>query len=109
MRVASRLPAHIEITGLIRAVQNAGGFATVLARGERDSGTILVVCRENGAGSRVFERMPRIDGTRSWDLVKTEDIENKDIFEDYLKRRRSQDSDLWIVEVDIADGERFIR
>ena len=109
MRMAGRLPTHIEISGLIRAVENAGGFATVLAKGERDSGTILVVCHENDRGSRAFERMPHPDGTRPWSLVKSEDIENKENFQDYLERRRRQDSDLWILELDIADGERFIR
>lgn len=109
MCVAGRLPTHIEITGLIRAVENAGGFATVLARGERDSGTILIVCQENERGSRVFERMPHPDGTRPWTLVKTEDSENKEYFQEYLRKRRHQDSDLWILELDIADGERFIR
>jgi len=29
-------------------------------------------------------------------------------FSEYLARRRRQDDDLWIVELDIADGERFI-
>ena len=40
----TRLPAHLEVAGLIRAVEAAGGFATVIAKGERDAGTLLVVC-----------------------------------------------------------------
>ena len=40
----TRLPAHVEVAGLIRAVEAAGGFATVIAKGERDAGTLLVVC-----------------------------------------------------------------
>ena len=35
-----RLPARVEVTGLIRAVEAAGGFATVIAAGERDAGCI---------------------------------------------------------------------
>lgn len=104
----SRLPAHLEISGLIRAVGAAGGFATVLAKGERDAGTILVVCCENGANSRIYERMPQLDGTRKWVLTKSQDIENPLEFSDYCDRRKRQDSDLWIVELDIANPERFI-
>lgn len=104
-----RLPTHIEAGGLIRAVEHAGGFATVLARGERDSGTMLVLCRGNGGSWGAFERMPHPDGARKWSLVRSEDIDKKDDFSDYLERRRRQDSDLWILELDIADGERFIR
>ena len=33
---------------------------------------------------------------------------NKQEFSDYLVRRGRQDDDLWIVELDIAQGERLI-
>ena len=80
----------------------------VLHKGEREAGTILVVCAENGANRRLFERMPSLDGDRNWTLAQSEDIENKAQFDDYLSRRTAQDGDLWIIELDIADGERFI-
>ncbi len=103
-----RLPAHLEVSGLIRAVDLAGGFATVLARGERDAGTILLVCCEKGSSYRIYERMPQLDGTRKWTLIKSQDPENPPEFQEYLDRRSRQDDDLWIVELDIADAERFI-
>jgi len=93
---------------LIRAVDGAGGFATVLARGERDAGTILLVCCENGKQYRTYERMPQLDGSRRWTLTKVQDAEKPDEFQEYLDRRKRQDGDLWIVELDIADAERFI-
>jgi hypothetical protein len=106
--VEARLPAHVEVNGLIRAVEAAGGFGTVLAKGEREAGTILVVCYAKGMPPRVFERMPCPDGSRRWMLSRTQDIENTSDFQDYLTRRSAQDDDLWIVELDIADAERFI-
>jgi hypothetical protein len=104
----SRLPAHLEVSGLLRAVQAAGGFATVLAKGERDAGTLLVVCCENGAKSRAYERMPLADGAREWVLSKQQDDDNPTEFSEFVARRKRQDSDLWIVELDIANAERFI-
>ncbi|MEO6040724.1 MAG: DUF1491 family protein [Croceibacterium sp.] len=104
----ARIPAHLEVGGLIRAVEAAGGFATVLARGERDAGTILVVCCDRGRAATAYERMPQPDGTREWTLSRAQDAENKSEFSEYLDRRRSQDSDLWIVELDIPQAERFI-
>lgn len=103
-----RLPAHLEVAGLIRAVQAAGGFAAVVAKGERDAGTLLVICCENGANATAFERMPQPDGTRAWTLSRKQDLENPKEFWDYCDRRRRQDDDLWIVELDIPDAERFI-
>jgi len=103
-----RLPAHFEISGLIRAVEAAGGFATVLNKGERDAGTIMIVLTEKGENTRVYERMPQLDGTRIWQCSKKQDAENPYELTSYLTRRSNQDPDLWVVELDVADGERFI-
>jgi len=103
-----RVPAHLEVAGLLRAVEAAGGFATVIAKGERDAGTLLVTCCENGQNYRAYERMPQADGTRGWALAKRGDSENPFDFTDYLDRRRQQDRDLWIIELDIPAAERFI-
>lgn len=103
-----RLPAHVEVGALIRKVEAEGGFAMVIAKGERDAGTLLVLCCENGTNLRAYERMPQMDGTRKWTLTKLQDTQKPQEFTDYLDRRRRQDSDLWIVELDIANAERFI-
>jgi len=103
-----RVPAHLEISGLIRAVEAAGGFATVVAKGERDAGTILAICCENGTQARLYERLPQLDGSRNWALVRRQDPDNPQEFIDYYERRTRQDDDLWIVELDIANGKRFL-
>ena len=104
----ARLPAHLEVAGLIRAVQAAGGFATVLAKGERDAGTLLVVCCEKGGQAAAYERMPQADGTRVWTLSHRQNPDNPRQFWEFCDRRKAQDSDLWIVELDVPQGERFI-
>jgi hypothetical protein len=104
----ARLPAHLEVSGLIREVDAAGGFATVIKKGERDAGTILVICCENGTNSRLYERMPQLDGSRKWTLSKVQDPENPSDFSDYCDRRKRQDADVWILELDIENCERFI-
>jgi len=80
----------------------------VIRKGEREAGTILVVLAERGANARVFERMPAPDGTRKWHCAKIQDPENPSEFHDYLDRRARQDDDLWIIELDVANGERLI-
>ncbi|MGB3166841.1 MAG: DUF1491 family protein [Alteraurantiacibacter sp.] len=104
----TRIPAHLEVNGLIRAVQAEGGFATVLSKGERDAGTLMVICCENGTNARSYERMPQLDGTRTWVLSREQDAENPYDFNEYTARRGRQDDDLWILELDIVNPERFI-
>jgi hypothetical protein len=105
---AARLPAHVEASALVRRVNAVGGFATIVAKGEPDAGTLLVVITKNGLDSRLYERMPQADGSRDWHLSRTADRENPHDFDEYLSRRRQQDPDAWIVELDVEDGERFI-
>lgn len=93
---------------MLRRVAAEGGFGTLIRKGERDAGTIIVVIAEKGENSRVYERMPSLEGDRVWTRTLEETAENKEEIADYLDRRGSQDPDLWIVELDIARGERFI-
>lgn len=108
LSVDVRLPAHVEAAALIRRTQAEGGFATVLQKGERDAGTILLVLCENGTKARAYERMPGADGIRQWHCSKNQDAENKQEFDFYVSRRGDQDRDMWIIELDIAQGERLI-
>lgn len=104
----ARIPAHIEASALIRRAQAEGGFAAVLRKGHAGAGTLLIVLTENGTNTRAYERMPQVDGSRNWALIRSETAENKQDFQDYLDRRKRQDDDLWIIELDVADGERLI-
>lgn len=104
----ARLPAQVEAGALMRRVQQEGGFAAVLAKGDPDAGSLLVILVENGACARAFERMPHPSGTRRWTLARAADPEQPEAFGEWLDRRRHQDPDLWIIELDIPQGERFI-
>lgn len=103
-----QLPAHLQVSGLIRRVQSEGGFATVIARGERDAGTLLIVLTDRGAPSVAYERMPQADGTRKWSVSREQNAVDPHEFSAYLTRRKDQDPDLWIIELDVRNGERFI-
>lgn len=105
---AARLPAHVEVGGLLRQVQQQGGFATVLHKGEPEAGTLLVVLTEGGANQRAYERMPDPAGGRCWALSRTDSAGEPGVFAEWLERRRQQDRDLWIIELDIPQAERFI-
>ncbi|MDE2405814.1 MAG: DUF1491 family protein [Sphingomonadales bacterium] len=106
--MATRLPASLEVSALIRAVQAEGGFATVLAKGEPDAGTIALVLLDHGGRARLYERMPTPDGDRAWTCtLEQEQLTNQE-FNDIIDRRRQRDPDLWIVELDIPQAERFV-
>ena len=108
MSEEARLPARLEIGALIRLAQNLGGFAAVLKSGDDQAGSIVLILTENGANPRVYERMPQLDGSRAWHCSMRHGIDDTDKISKYLDRRGQQDADLWIVELDIVNGERLI-
>lgn len=103
-----RIPTHLEVAGWRRAVEGAGGFTAVLHRGDNEAGSVLLLTIENGRNPRLWERMPQLDGTRPFIRLTIQNIENAYELSDYLQRRTRQDSDLWIVELDIVSPERFV-
>lgn len=93
---------------MIRMAEAAGGFAMVTAKGERDAGTILVLTIYRGENAVLFEKMPQLDGSRPFVAAKQQNTEKPDEIYEYLNRRKQQDPDIWVLEVDIADGAQFI-
>ena len=106
--MSERLPTHLEVSGLIRLVESHGGSAMVLAKGERDAGTVLIVHLFRGENAVLYERMPQLDGSRPFVATKSQIPENPSEFSEYIARRRSQDPDIWILEVDSDTAARFI-
>lgn len=103
-----RLPAHLEVAGLIRIVESQGGFASVLHKGERDAGTVLILTMYRGDPLTLYERMPQLDGSRPFIAAKRQNPEKPQELAEYVSRRASQDPDIWVIEADVADAERFI-
>lgn len=105
--MTSRLPAHLEVGAMVRLAQALGGSGMVLAKGERDAGTILLVTMTRGSGAELFERMPQLDGSRAFTRTRAQDADEPLEFSEYLEKRRKQDPDIWIVEIDVDDPEGF--
>ena len=104
----SRLPAHLEIAAIRRLAEAQGGEAMVLSKGERDAGTIALLTIDREHSAQFYERMPAMDGSRSWTRVKPKGVENEREFSEYCARRSHSDPDLWVLEISVPDPARFI-
>lgn len=105
--MAPRLATKVEVSALIRLVGSRGGTAAVLARGDPESGSILLLLAERGVQTLLLERMPDMAGGYGWQITQRQNTENKDDFNGYLERRRRNDPDLWMIELDTAAAEQF--
>ena len=100
--MSGQLPTGLVVAALIRRVNDAGGLAVVRARGDAQAGAILLVVSEPGGGERLLERGIGPNGVPS--LIESTPTDDVD---DYWRRRRSRDPDLWVVALDVAEAERF--
>ncbi len=102
-----RLATHILVGALIRQVQEAGGFATVLHRGDPVSGVILIQCLERGKPTGLFERVADLKGGYRLERCGPAADADATATDEYVARRRRSDPDLWLMELDVAQAERL--
>jgi hypothetical protein len=100
----TRLPSRMLVDLLFRSASAAGGFATLLARGDDHGGTILIQCRDRDSDGPLLER--QFDG--EWHTVGPDAAPGTADRADYVARRRRIDPDLWLIELDIAKAPQFV-
>jgi hypothetical protein len=103
-----RLPAHVEVAGILRRAQASGDFGTVLRKGDPDRGSLILVVTSRGRHIAVLERILGLDGAYVWQRSNAADSPGSINIVNFLARRARFDEDLWAVELDIAEPERFI-
>lgn len=101
-----RLTAEFRAKALIRRVHDSGGSAAVLARGDATGGGILVLALDRGQNPAFWERGLGPDGNTA--LIRTGPLDpDVQACDDYWRRRRRSDPDLWVIELDIPSAQRF--
>ncbi len=104
----TRLTSRFLVDLLLRRTESVGGFATVLAKGDEQSGIILVQCTERGEAGPLLERRFSPSGHYIWEAVGPDDPKDGESRASYQQRRKQADPDLWLIELDIADAPRLV-
>lgn len=107
MAADARLTSAMLVGALRRRVAAAGGFATIIVKGDEISGVILVQALEKGRLSGLFERVSNFAGGHTLMRCGPLPEEGSEALDHYIARRRRSDPDLWIIELDIPEAERF--
>ena len=106
--MSDRLPAGLEVAALIRRTHSEGGFAIVLHKGDADRGAINLVIAERGETRSVLERRMAADFVYRWTEVPLPVGQSGSGWREWVEKTSRFDPDCWILELDIADAERFI-
>ena len=102
-----RLSPGVEAGAIMREAQGRGDFAAVLRRGDPDAGALLVLLRERGQVAALLERVLAPDGSYGWRPSPGLDPGNENSASSLLSDRQRFDPDLWVIELDVPDAERF--
>ena len=106
--MSQRLPARVEVSGIVRRAQANGDFAAVVRKGDPDRGSLLLIVSSRGRHFGCLERVLSLDGSYEWRAVGPPESANPEEVSEFLAKRARFDEDLWAVELDIAEPERFI-
>lgn len=92
----------------MRRVQAEGGFATVLHKGDPDRGALTLLVRSRGAFHALVERVMGPDFDYRWAVTESGESLGSDELDRLIASRSRFDADFWLIELDIANPERFI-
>lgn len=101
------LSTDIWAGALIRRAELGGAYATVIRKGDPRAGAVLVKVVDRRAGvARLYSEATRGDGERVW--MQPVNSQNETDLDAYVERAVRVDPDLWIVEIEDAQGRHFL-
>lgn len=100
----ARLKTHLRVSAILRRAQASGAFAAVLRRGDPDAGALWVIVRQGRGLTRYTEQMA-MSGGREW--YQDGPFDEAEMT---LKTNKAvdRDPDIWIVEIEDAEGRPFL-
>ena len=79
-----------------------------MRRGDAERGSLLIFVTSRGRNVAILERVLGMGGDYRWEASRPSDSSGSIDMVNSLARRARFDDDLWAIELDIADPERFI-
>jgi hypothetical protein len=102
-----QLSSDIWVYALIRRATLGGAFATVIRRGDARGGAVLVKTVDRRSGeARLWSQAVGRDGDPLWmqPVAGTDEA----AMDGYISRAAARDPDLWVIEIEDAEGKRFL-
>lgn len=109
MAAMDELKTEFWVSALIRRAEIAGAFAGVVEKGDADAGAVLVKVATLNGKARLYGPARNGEGERIWlDLSAgpVGDVEGD--VDEYVRKRREGDPDLWVIEIEDRHGRHFL-
>jgi hypothetical protein len=104
----ARLKTGLWIQALIRRCDLAAVAVVVTARGDRDSGAVLLKLNARDEGCSVLAQTRRPDGELVWMRATGPAPVAEPDADSYILRQRRRDPDLWVVEIETGSPDSVL-
>jgi hypothetical protein len=102
-----RLKAGIFVRALIRRAQVAGAHGYVLRKGSEEAGAIVLKLLRRDGSSQVLNQARNGEGALVWARPLGETVDEEQA-RSWFDKQVKFDPDLWIVEIEDAEGRAFV-
>lgn len=104
-----RLSTSVWVDALVRRVQVAGSAAFVLQKGDASRGDVLIKVSDLQGEAAVFAPRTSMEGKRVFVDLRIQGVGpiEADV-DDYVRKAKSRDGDLWVVEIEDRDKRHFL-
>lgn len=104
-----RLPTQTWVEALMRRAQIEGAAAFVIQRGDASRGDVLLKVADLKGGAQAYVPRTSMDGTRIFVNLESQNVGPDEASVDaYLRRARTRDSDLWVIEIEDREARHFL-
>jgi hypothetical protein len=103
-----RLKTGLWIKALIRRCDLAAVAVAVVARGDPDSGTVLIKLNGRDDGCTVLGQARDPDGELIWMRATGSAAVAEADADTYISRQRRRDPDLWVVEIECGSPANIL-
>lgn len=106
-----RLKSELYVQALVRRVLGAfvdgGAAAYVARRGDTDAGGVFIRVNKLDGTAGLLTRFTHMDGTQRWRVVLSPSSTEAEVAA-HMARETARDPDVWLVEIDDAQGRHFL-
>ena len=99
-----RLPTELWLMAGLRRCSADGIPATVVRRGEKQSGTVILKINRLDSGCQILTQARDLDGELTWFPALDGALVEESEADAYLERTAKRDPDVWIVEIEHREG-----
>lgn len=99
-----RLPAELWIKAHMRRCMVEGIPATVVHRGEKNSGILILKINQLDQGVKVLTQTRDMEGAIAWMPALKGELVAEAEADAYIERAVKRDPDVWVVEIESRDG-----